>query len=65
MNDIIQFVNKCEAVLPDCTLKQQYRMPADGAILNQTNTGSIHINTFSKIEQNLALGVFSIKMSSC
>ena len=62
LNDIIRFVNKCEAVLPDCTLKQQYKMPTDGAILDQTNSGSIHLNTFSKIEPNLALGVFSTKM---
>ena len=62
LNDIIQFVNKCEAVLPECTLKQQYKMPMDGAILDQTNSGSIHLNTFSKIESNLALGVFSTKM---
>ena len=62
LNDIIHFVNKFEAVLPSCTLKQEYRMPADGAIFDQTATGSIHLNTFSKIEPNLALGVFATKL---
>ena len=60
LTDIIQFDNRCEAVLPSCTLKLEYRMPADGAILDQTVGGSVHLNTFSKIEPNLALGVFTI-----
>ena len=62
LTDIIQFVNRCEAVLPSRILKQQYKMPTDGAILDQTAGGTVHLNTFSKIEPNLALGVFTTKL---
>lgn len=62
--DIVSFVNRCEAVLNTCALTQECRMPPDGAILDQVAGGSVHLNTFSKIEPNLALGVFSSQLDS-
>ena len=54
LTDIIAFVNRCEAVLPSCVLNQECKMPNDGAILDQVAGGSVHLNTFSKIEPNMA-----------
>ena len=54
LTDIIAFVNRCEAVLPSCVLNQECKMPNDGAILDQVAGCSVHLNTFSKIEPNMA-----------
>ena len=39
-------------------------MPPDGAILDQVAGGSVQLNTFQRIEPNLALGVFSTHLES-
>ena len=62
LTDIIAFVNRCEAVLGNCALTQECKMPPDGAVFDQVAGGSVHLTTFSKIEPNLALGVFTSKL---